>query len=129
MEVYRRHYRNPGLLRQPMLTWSRELPIGGEPEDVTQIVDSYSRWLATSLIPKLLINGDAVNHHRGPTPRREVFPFVSLFESFSPVLTAFRRLTFVAFGVRELPRRRISVVGLSYHLRSATRSLREVRAN
>jgi haloalkane dehalogenase len=58
IEVYRRHYRNPGPLRQPMLTWSRELPIEGEPADVCQIVDSYARWLATSPIPKLFINGD-----------------------------------------------------------------------
>ena len=58
IEVYRRHYRNPGPLRQPMLTWSRELPIEGQPEDVCQIVDSYARWLAASPIPKLFINGD-----------------------------------------------------------------------
>jgi haloalkane dehalogenase len=58
MEVYRRHYRNPGPSRQPMLTWSRELPIEGQPEEVTQIVESYARWLATSPIPKLFINGD-----------------------------------------------------------------------
>ena len=32
MEIYRRHYRNPGPSRLPMLTWTRELPIDGEPE-------------------------------------------------------------------------------------------------
>jgi haloalkane dehalogenase len=58
MEVYRRHYRNPGPSRQPMLTWTRELPIEGQPKDVTEIVDSYSRWMASSSIPKLFINGD-----------------------------------------------------------------------
>jgi haloalkane dehalogenase len=58
MEVYRRPYRNPGPSRQPMLTWSRELPIEGQPEDVTQVVDSYARWLTASPIPKLFINGD-----------------------------------------------------------------------
>ncbi|HKU98889.1 MAG TPA: haloalkane dehalogenase [Vineibacter sp.] len=58
MEVYRRHYRNPGPQRQPMLTWTRELPIAGQPEDVVRIVDSYARWLATSPIPKLFINGE-----------------------------------------------------------------------
>ena len=58
MEVYRRHYRNPGPLRQPMLTWTRELPIEGKPEDVCQIVDTYAHWLASSPIPKLFINGD-----------------------------------------------------------------------
>ncbi len=58
MEVYRRHYRNPGPSRQPMLTWTRELPIEGQPEDVTQIVESYSRWLADSAIPKLFIDAE-----------------------------------------------------------------------
>lgn len=58
LEVYRRYYRNPGPARQPMLAWSRDLPIGGEPADVVEIVDSYSRWLSISPIPKLFINGD-----------------------------------------------------------------------
>jgi haloalkane dehalogenase len=58
MEVYRRHYRNPGPVRQPMLTWSQELPIEGQPGDVVKVVDSYSRWLSNSATPKLFINGD-----------------------------------------------------------------------
>lgn len=58
MEVYRRHYRNPGASRQPMLTWTRELPIAGEPADVCQIVETYSNWLSTSLIPKLFIDAE-----------------------------------------------------------------------
>ncbi len=58
MEVYRRPFRNPGPSRQPMLTWSRDLPIAGQPEDVIKIVDSYARWLSASPIPKLFINGD-----------------------------------------------------------------------
>jgi haloalkane dehalogenase len=58
VEVYRRHYRNPGPSRQPMLTWTRELPIAGEPEDVVRIVDSYARWLSTSRIPKLFIDAE-----------------------------------------------------------------------
>jgi haloalkane dehalogenase len=58
MEVYRRPYRNPGPSRLPMLAWSRDLPIEGQPEDVTEIVESYSRWLAKSPIPKLFIDGD-----------------------------------------------------------------------
>ena len=32
MEVYRRPFRNPGPSRQPMLSWSRDLPIEGQPE-------------------------------------------------------------------------------------------------
>lgn len=58
MEVYRCHYRNPGPSRQPMLTWTRELPIAGEPEDVVRIVESYSRWLSTNPVPKLFIDAE-----------------------------------------------------------------------
>lgn len=58
MEVYRCHFRNPGPSRQPMLAWTRDLPIEGHPEDVTQIVESYARWLSTSSIQKLFINGE-----------------------------------------------------------------------
>ncbi len=58
MEVYRRHYRTPGVTRQPMLSWTRDLPICGEPEDVVRIVDSYAHWLSTSPIPKLFIDAE-----------------------------------------------------------------------
>ena len=58
MEVYRRPYLEPGESRRPTLTWPREIPIDGEPADVTQIVDGYAQWLAHSDIPKLFINAD-----------------------------------------------------------------------
>ena len=58
MEVYRRHFRNPGPSRQPMLTWTRELPIAGEPADVVAIVDGYAKWLSKSPIPKLFIDAE-----------------------------------------------------------------------
>ncbi|MGH9160288.1 MAG: haloalkane dehalogenase [Vicinamibacteraceae bacterium] len=58
MEVYRRHYRTPGPSRMPMLAWTRDLPIAGEPQDVVEIVDSYSRWLSKSSIPKLFIDAE-----------------------------------------------------------------------
>jgi haloalkane dehalogenase len=58
IEVYRRHYRNPGLSRMPMLAWTRELPIEGSPTDMTEIVDAYARWFQTSNIPKLFIDAD-----------------------------------------------------------------------
>lgn len=58
LEVYRRHYRNPGPSRLPMLAWTRELPIAGEPADVVEIVDSYARWLSKSPIPKLFIDAE-----------------------------------------------------------------------
>jgi haloalkane dehalogenase len=58
LEVYRRHYRNPGPSRMPMLAWSRDLPIAGEPADVAETVESYSRWLSKSSIPKLFIDAE-----------------------------------------------------------------------
>jgi len=58
IEVYRRHYRNPGLSRMPMLAWTRELPIAGEPADVVRIVEDYAAWLANSPIPKLFIDAE-----------------------------------------------------------------------
>jgi len=66
MEVYRRHYRNPGLSRQPMLAWTRDLPIAGEPKDVCAIVDSYAGWLSTSPIPKLFIDAEPGGFLIGP---------------------------------------------------------------
>jgi haloalkane dehalogenase len=58
LEVYRRHYRNPGPSRIPMLAWTRDLPIAGDPADVVEIVESYSRFLSTSPIPKLFIDAE-----------------------------------------------------------------------
>jgi haloalkane dehalogenase len=58
LEVYRRYYRNPGVSRMPMLAWTRDLPIAGEPKDVVQIVQAYAEWLARSSIPKLFIDAE-----------------------------------------------------------------------
>jgi haloalkane dehalogenase len=58
MNVYRRPYLEPGESRRPTLTWPRELPIDGEPEDVVSIVDDYSEWLAQSDVPKLFVNAE-----------------------------------------------------------------------
>ena len=55
MDEYRRPYREPGESRRPTLTWPRQIPIGGEPADVVEIVAGYADWLATSDVPKLLI--------------------------------------------------------------------------
>ncbi len=59
IEVYRRHYRSPGpsRLRLPMLAWSRNLPIAGEPAYVVAIADSYAQWLSQNPVTKLFING------------------------------------------------------------------------
>ena len=56
MAVYRRPYAAPGESRRPTLTWPREIPIEGEPEDVTRIVADYSEWLAKCDVPKLFVN-------------------------------------------------------------------------
>ena len=58
MNAYRKPYTQPGESRRPMLTWPREIPIEGEPKDVTEIAKNYSEWLAKSPLPKLFINAD-----------------------------------------------------------------------
>ncbi len=66
MNEYRRPFLQPGEDRRPMLTWPRQIPIEGEPADVTAIVDSYSQWLSKSDLPKLFINADPGAILRGP---------------------------------------------------------------
>jgi haloalkane dehalogenase len=58
MDVYRRPYLNPGEDRRPTLTWPRQIPIEGQPQDVVEIVTTYSEWLSTADIPKLFINAE-----------------------------------------------------------------------
>ena len=58
MAAYRRPFAEPGEGRRPILTWARQLPIDGEPSDVTAIVSSYADWLSRSRVPKLFINGE-----------------------------------------------------------------------
>lgn len=57
-DIYRRPYLEPGESRRPTLTWPREIPIDGEPEDVHTIVSAYAEWLSTSDVPKLFVNAD-----------------------------------------------------------------------
>ena len=58
MTVYRRPFLNPGEDRRPTLTWPRQIPIEGEPQDVHDIVAGYSGWIGSSDIPKLFINAE-----------------------------------------------------------------------
>jgi haloalkane dehalogenase len=58
MAEYRRPFRQSGEDRRPTLTWPRQLPLAGEPADVTAIVEAYGGWLAQSTVPKLFISGD-----------------------------------------------------------------------
>ena len=57
LDEYRRPFTEPKH-RRPTLTWPRQIPIGGEPADVTQIVEDYAAWLATAALPKLFINAE-----------------------------------------------------------------------
>ena len=58
MAEYRRPFSEGGERRRPTLTWPREIPIDGEPEDVVEIVQSYADWLSESDVPKLFVNAD-----------------------------------------------------------------------
>lgn len=58
MAHYRRPYLEPGESRRPTLTWPREIPVGGEPADVIEIVSNYSKWFASSSVPKLFVNAE-----------------------------------------------------------------------
>ena len=58
MGVYRRPFLEAGEDRRPTLTWPRQIPIDGEPQDVHDIVAAYSDWLTTSEIPKLFVNAE-----------------------------------------------------------------------
>jgi haloalkane dehalogenase len=53
MAQYRRPFAEPGEGRRPTLTWPREIPIAGEPADVTAIATDYADWLGKSDVPKL----------------------------------------------------------------------------
>ena len=56
--AYRRPFLEPGEARRPTLTWPRQIPIGGEPEDVAAIVASYADWLQGCEVPKLFVNAE-----------------------------------------------------------------------
>lgn len=58
MAEFRRPFAAAGEARRPTLTWPRQIPIDGEPADVTAIVDAFSAWISTSDVPKLFIDAD-----------------------------------------------------------------------
>ena len=63
-------YRAPYLDREarlPTLVWPRQIPVEGEPADVTAIVESYGQWLSRSELPKLLVLSDPGAIMRGRT--------------------------------------------------------------
>jgi len=58
MTEYRRPFAEPGEGRRPTLTWPREIPIEGDPADVSAIVSNYADWLMTSSVPKLFLKAE-----------------------------------------------------------------------
>lgn len=58
-DAYYAPYQTPAS-RRPLLQWTREIPIDGEPADVAAIVARYDAWLAASNgVPKLLLAFDS----------------------------------------------------------------------
>lgn len=58
-DVYRATYPDPAA-RKPILAWPREIPIDGEPADVTERVTAYGRWMSRSPeVPKLIMTAEA----------------------------------------------------------------------
>ncbi len=63
-------YRAPFLEREarlPTLVWPRQIPIEGDPADVTAIAESYGKAMSQSAIPKLLVVGEPGAIMRGRT--------------------------------------------------------------
>jgi haloalkane dehalogenase len=79
---YRRPYLEPGESRRPTLTWPRQLPFGGEPRDVYELVRDYSDWAAADTrIPKLFVRAAPGAMLR----RAEVLEFVHGFNNQTEV--------------------------------------------
>ena len=58
MAEYRRPFIEPGEGRRPTLTWPREIPIEGNPADVSAIAADYADWLGSSDVPKLFLKAE-----------------------------------------------------------------------
>lgn len=55
---YRRPFAEPGEGRRPTLSWPRQIPIAGEPEEVVAIVADYAAWLPHTAFPKLFVDAE-----------------------------------------------------------------------
>lgn len=51
---YRAPFKDPAT-RKPLWRWPNEIPIAGEPADVTALVAAYNAWLQQTSLPKLLL--------------------------------------------------------------------------
>jgi haloalkane dehalogenase len=58
MNEYRRPFAGAREDRWPTLSWPREIPVGGEPEDVVALAASYAEWMAENDVPKLFVDAE-----------------------------------------------------------------------
>lgn len=83
MDEYRRPFVNAGEDRRPTLTWPRQIPIAGDPQDVVEAVAAYSAWLRETPLPKLFVNAEP-----GALIAGVVRDFVRRFANLSEVTVA-----------------------------------------
>ena len=58
MTQMRRPYLEPGEARRATLSWVRQIPIEGRPEEIVAVTEANHRWLAGTETPKLFIHVD-----------------------------------------------------------------------
>lgn len=56
--AYRKPFLAPGEGRRPTLTWPRQVPLDGDPEETHEVFVQYLGWLKRSTVPKLFINAE-----------------------------------------------------------------------
>ncbi len=56
MAEMRRPYNQAGEARRATLSWVRQIPIEGKPENVAAIAEANHQWMSNSDVPKLFIN-------------------------------------------------------------------------
>jgi haloalkane dehalogenase len=66
MAEYRRPFADTGEGRRPTLTWPRNIPIEGEPADVTAVIADYADWLPGPDVSKLFVNAEPGSILVGP---------------------------------------------------------------
>ena len=58
LDTYIKPFEEEGESRRPTLTWPRQIPIEGEPEEVIEIANNYAKFMNETQIPKLFINAE-----------------------------------------------------------------------
>ena len=56
MQEYKKPYLCGGYHRQPTLSWPRQIPLGGKPENINKLVYNYAEFMKETNINKLFIN-------------------------------------------------------------------------